>query len=201
MAAHRTIDAVTRLHRSVVAGVGTALAVIVLSGCSSSSTSHSTSSASGGASESPGTPQAGCVSQSQAQQIWTQIDNQLNAIVLDPKHAGLGNVATGNALALIQQYIQTTLVQANLTEKEVDRLDALTVLNAGCNNGTLTVHVTMTVTRDDYLTPTGKVDHSDPQVGATLHLDESYMRAGSSWKESDFTNLDAPSQTPQLVSA
>ena len=174
------------LHRFGVAGVGAAVvAVAVLSGCGGTSNSATT----------------GCVSQSQAQQIWTQIDNQLNAIVLDPSHAGLGNVATGNALAQIQQYIQTTLVQANLTEKEVDRLDALTVLSAGCNNGTLTVHVTMTVTRDDYLTPTGKVDHSDPQVGATLHLDESYMRAGSSWKESDFTNLDAPSQTPQLVSA
>jgi hypothetical protein len=199
MAAHRTIDAVIHKHRSAVAGAGTALAAIVLSACSSSST-HSTSSAGASASTSAA-PQAGCVSQSQAQQIWTQVDNQLNAIVLDPQHAGLSNVTTGNALAQIQQYIQTTLVQANLTEKEVDRLDALNVLSAGCNNGTLTVHVTMTVVRDDYLNPAGKVDHSDPQVGATLHLDESYVRAGSGWKESDFTNLDSPSQTPQLVSA
>lgn len=188
------------MRRSVMAGVGTALAATVLSACSSSSGTHATSSARASASGSAA-PQAGCVSQSQAQQIWTQVDGQLNAIVLDPKHAGLSDVATGNALALIQQYIQTTLVQANLTEKEVDRLDALNILSAGCNNGTLTVHVTMTVVRDDYLNPAGKVDHSDPQVGATLHLDESFVRAGSGWKESDFTNLDSPSQTPQLVSA
>ncbi len=200
MAAHRTIDGVIRMHRSAVAGVGTALAAIVLSACSSSNSSHSTSSA-GASASSSAAPQAGCVSQAQAQQIWTQIDNQLNAIVLDPNHAGLSNVATGNALAQVQQYIQTTLVQANLTEKEVDRLDALNVLSAGCNNGTLTLHVTMTVVRDDYLNPAGQVDHSDPQVGATLHLDELYDRAGSGWKESDFTNLDSPNQTPQLVSA
>ena len=200
MAAHRTIDRVIHMRRSAVAGVGTALAAIVLSACSSSGSPHSTSSV-GASASSSAAPKAGCVSQSQAQQIWTQIDNQLNAIVLDPQHAGLSNVATGNALAQVQQYIQTTLVQANLTEKEVDRLDALNVLSAGCNNGTLTVHVTMTVVRDDYLNPAGKVDHSDPQVGATLHLDESYVRAGSGWKESDFTNLDSPSQTPQLVSA
>lgn len=167
-----------------MAGVGAAVAAVVaLSGCGSTSTT-----------------QTGCVSQSQAKQIWTQIDSQLNAVVLDPKHAGLANVTTGNALALIQQYIQSTLVQPNLTEKEVDRLDALSIISAGCNNGTLTVHVTMTVVRDDYLTPAGTLDHSDPQAGKTIHLDESYMRAGSGWKESDFTSLDSPSQTPQLVS-
>jgi hypothetical protein len=177
---------VIHLHRSAVAGVGAAVAAVVaLSGCGSTSNT---------------TTQTGCVSQSQAKQIWTQIDSQLNAVVLDPKHAGLGNVTTGNALALIQQYIQTTLVQPHLTEKEVDRLDALSIISAGCNNGTLTVHVTMTVVRDDYLSAAGTVDHSDPQAGKTIHLDESYMRAGSGWKESDFTSLDAPSQTPQLVS-
>ena len=201
MAAHRTIDGVIHMHRFAVAGVGTALAAIVLSACSSSSSSTHSPSSAGASGSSSAAPQAGCVSQSQAQQIWTQIDNQLNSIVLDPQHAGLSDVATGNALVLIQQYIQTTLVQANLTEKEVDRLDALNVLSAGCNNGTLTVHVTMTVVRDDYLNPAGKVDHSDPQAGATIHLDESYARAGSGWKESDFTNLDSPSQTPQLVAA
>jgi len=199
MAAHRTIDGVLHMHRLVMAGVGTAFAVSVLSACSSSNT-HATSSA-GASAPSSAAPQVGCVSQSQAQQVWTQVDGQLNAIVLDPKHAGLSDVTTGNALAQIQQYIQTTLVQANLTEKEVDRLDALNILSAGCNNGTLIVHVTMTVVRDDYLNPAGKVDHSDPQVGATLHLDESFVRAGTGWKESDFTNLDSPSQTPQLVSA
>lgn len=151
-----------------------------------------------GASSSPAA--ASCITQSQAETIWTSVDQRLNAAVLDPKHSGLSDVATGSALSLIQQYVQTTLVQPHLTEREVDHLDQLIILNAGCGGAPLHVHVAMTVVRDDYLKPDGKVDHSDPTVGTTLHLDETFVRAGGGWKESNFQSLQSEAQqTPQLV--
>ncbi len=148
-------------------------------------------------------PATGCVTRAQATQIWTSIDKKLNAIELDPKHAGLSAVATGNAFGLITDYLQNQLVNQHFTEREVDRLDSLTVVNAGCNNGTLELKVGVTATRDDYLTPSGHVDHSDPLVGVLLHIDESFTRSGGGWKESDFVDLDLPpaSPTPQLLAA
>ena len=82
-----------------------------------------------------GTPTAttGCVSQAQATQIWTGIDDRLNAIELDPHHAGLAAVATGNALTTITAYLQQQLVARHFTEREVDHLDQVTVVQAGCN--------------------------------------------------------------------
>ena len=140
------------------------------------------------------------MTQSQAEAVWTSVDQRLNAIVLDPRHAGLDSVATGSALTLIQQYVQTTLVQPHLTEREVDHLDQLIILSAGCGGGPLHVHVAMTVVRDDYLKSDGSADHSDATTGTTLHLDETFVRSGAVWKESDFQSLQQEGQqTPQLV--
>ncbi|MBV9101408.1 MAG: hypothetical protein JOZ46_05745 [Candidatus Dormibacteraeota bacterium] len=175
------------MTRAAVIGV----AALALTGCSAGAPSSAAASQ---------PAQGGCVSQSQAESIWTSVDQRLNAIVLDPKHAGLTTVATGSALGLIQQYVQTTLVQPHLTEREVDHLDQLIILSAGCGDAPLHVHVTMTVVRDDYLKPDGSVDHSDPTVGTSLRLDEAFVRAGSSWKESDFQSLQQEAQqTPRLV--
>jgi len=144
-------------------------------------------------------PPTGCVSKAEAENVWRSVDQRLNAVVLDPAHAGLASVATGNALAQDRAYIQERLVSMNLTEREVDRLDSLTVTASGCNGGTLTVRVTETLVQDDYLAPDGHVDHQDPAVGSTFHLFESFVRSGSSWKESDFIDIDQPSPTPQLL--
>jgi len=142
----------------------------------------------------------GCVGHDQAREIWRSLDDRLNAIVLDPAHAGLEDIATGNALVQDRRYIQEMLVAQHVTEREVNRLDSLTVLDGGCNGGTLRIRVALTLTQDDYLAPDGHVDHSDPAVGATFHLLESYLRAGSGWKQSDYADADAPSPTPQLLS-
>jgi hypothetical protein len=165
----------------------------VLSGCSSA-----TNSPTGSPVPAQGT---GCVTQQQATQVWTQIDTRLNAIELDPKHAGTADVATGAALTGIRQYLQQQLVAKNLTEREVDHLQSLSVVDAGCNGGTLQLRVTMTLVQDDYLATDGHVDHADAQVGKTLHILDSYVRSGGVWKESDFQDLDqpGPTQTPQLV--
>jgi len=183
------------------------LAVLVAACSSATST---TSGAPGGSrgSASPGSPSgqgtagaqgSGCLSHDEAVSIWTDIDHKLNAIELDPKHAGVANVATGQALELINQYLQTQLISSNFTEKEVDKLESLTVIDAGCNGGDLQVNVSETVVQDDYLRADGSVDHADSSVGSTLQLAETYIRVGGTWKQSDFRDLSSPTATPQLV--
>ena len=120
------------------------------------------------------------------------INNRLNAIVLDPTHTGLTDVATGNALVQVQQYIQDTLVSKGFTEREVDTLDSLTIDAAACNNGPLTVSVLTTLKQDDYLKSDGTVDHSDASVGTQLHLQETYVRSNGVWKEADVNDLSQP---------
>jgi hypothetical protein len=144
---------------------------------------------------------SGCVTQEQATHIWTQIDAKLNAIEADPKHAGVESVTTGTALQSVQRYLQQQLEANGVTENEVDQLNALTVVNAGCNNGTLEVRVTMTLVKDEYVKTNGQLDHKDASEGKTLHFLNFYARENGSWKESDFQSLDqpAPSQTPQLI--
>lgn len=144
---------------------------------------------------------SGCVTDSQAKQIWTDIDNRLNAMEADPKHATPASVTTGRALEGVQQYLAQQLEANNWTEHEVDKLESLTVVNAGCNNGTLTLRVTMTLVTDDYLNTSGQVDHKDPSAGQTLHFLNSYTRSGGEWKENDFENLDqpGPTQSPQII--
>ena len=141
----------------------------------------------------------GCVSRAAARDIWTRIDNRLNAIALDPRHAGLSDVATGSALSEIQGYIQTTLVAKGLTEREVDTLDSLTVSDAACTGNSLQVTVASTVAQDDYLRADGTVDHRDAAVGTQLHLVETFDRVGGVWKESSITDAGSPSPTAQVV--
>lgn len=179
--------------------------LLVIAGCSSSTATSSarhsptSSSSTGGSSPSAIPAQgSGCVSQTEAMQIWNKADAKLNAIELDPKHAGVADVATGEAQQLINVYLQQQLVALNFTEKEVDKLDSLTVIDAGCNGGTLDLHVAIVLVRDDYLKPDGQVDHPDPQVGMTLHFDETFVRVSSVWKEANFSSLDQATPTPQL---
>jgi len=169
-------------------------------GSSSSNGGNGGASSSSGASPggSPGAQGGGCVSHDEAVQIWTDIDQKLNAIELDPKHAGVANVATGQALQLINEYLQTQLIASNFTEKEVDKLESLSVIDAGCSGGDLTVQVSEKVVQDDYLRPNGQLDHSDSAVGTTLELVETFVRDGTTWKESNFRDASQPTSTPQL---
>jgi hypothetical protein len=180
----RATSALACLGLSAIAGVLTA--------CSSSSSKATPSASPEG---------SGCVSDQQAKQIWTQVDDRLNAVELDPKNSSPADVATGTALMEIQQYLQQTLVAHNLTEREVDKLQSIKIVDAGCNAGTLKLQVTMTLVQDDYLAADGHVDHADMLVGQTLHTLQSYVRSGGTWRESDFQSLDQPpsSATPQLV--
>jgi len=142
----------------------------------------------------------GCVTQSEATRIWATINHRLDAIELDSRHGGAAAVTTGNALAEITTYLEH-LVAQGLTEREVDRLDRLTVVQAGCDGGRLIVNINMTVVQDDYLKAGGGFDHRDPSAGTTLNLLQAYVRAGGSWKESDSSNLTPPAAgpTPQLL--
>lgn len=159
--------------------------------------------AAGGASPTGGgapAASAGCVSDNAARDIWTRIDQRLNQVVLDPQHRGLSDVATGTALSDLQTYIQTTLVDKHVTEREVDALDKLSVSDAACTAGAeLQLAITTHSTRDDYLKPDGSVDHADPDVGTSFRLLEGFTRVGGVWKESSITRLDVPSASPQLV--
>jgi hypothetical protein len=186
-----------------------ATVAIALASCSGSTTSTSNrgSSHSGGSPGSSSTPSpgssvpaqgTGCVSHDEAVRIWTEIDQKLNAVELDPKHAGVTDVATGQALQLINEYLQMQLVSSNFTEKEVDKLESLSIVDAGCNGGDLQVTVSEKVVQDDYLKPNGQVDHADPAVGTTLQLAETFTRSGGTWKESDFRDMSSPTSTPQL---
>jgi hypothetical protein len=142
---------------------------------------------------------AGCVDTASARDIWTRVDHRLNAIVLDPKHQGLSDVATGAALTQLQQYVQQMLVVNGVTEREVDSLDALTVSDAGCAGGSLKLTIATRATTDDYLRPDGSVDHADPMVGVEVHLLETFARVSGVWKESDVQSLESPSPSGQIV--
>jgi hypothetical protein len=151
------------------------------------------------ASPSAGTPAAltsGCLTQSQATAVWTTVNHRLDAIELDPNHAGVAAVTTGNALTTITTYLQQTLVAHKLTEREVDRLDQLTVVQGGCNGGRLILNVTETLVQDDYLKASGGVDHHDASVGKQLNLLQEYVQSDGAWKETDFSDLTAPGATP-----
>lgn len=129
------------------------------------------------------------------------VNHRLAAIELDPHHVGVSAVTTGNALAQITTYMEEQLVARGLTEHEVDRLDQLSVVQAGCNGSRLIVNVTMTLVQDDYLKLGGAVDHRDPSVGRAFNLLQEYVRSSGSWKESDLSDLTPPdaSPSPQLL--
>ncbi len=182
------------VNRLQLVALSAAPIVLALAACSSSTNSG------GKASPSPSAQGTGCVSEAEARKIWMQLDQKITAIELDPKHAGVSDIATGQAQQLINNYLQMQLVAANVTEKEVDKLESLTVVKAGCNGGDLQLRVTETVVQDDYLKPNGQLDHKDPAVGTTIHLLETFVRSAGGWKESDFQDLDQqqPTPTPQL---
>ena len=137
-----------------------------------------------------------------AESVFTaSIDDRLNAVELDPHHTGASSVTTGNALATITTYLQQQLAAHGFTEREVDHLDQLTVVQAACNGSRLILNVTMTLVQDDYLNASGKVDHQDASVGRQLNILQEYVRSGSGWKETDFSDLTPPtaSPTPQIL--
>jgi hypothetical protein len=143
----------------------------------------------------------GCVTQTEATRVWMTVNHRLAAIELDPHHGGVSAVTSGNALAQITTYMEQQLVARGLTEHEVDRLDRLSVVQAGCSGSRLIVNVTMTLVQDDYLKAGGAVDHRDPSVGRAFNLLQEYVQSGGSWKESDLSDLTPPgaSPTPQLL--
>lgn len=177
--------------------VASALCAGLVAACGSSSGAATPGAASGGV-RAQGT---GCVSQAQAQQIWTGIDNQIIAFEAHPKTATPGTVATGAALEAIQTYLAQQLEANNWTEREVDKLDSLTVANAGCNNGTLVVHGTITLVTDEYLAGDGQVDHHDSQEGQKQDFIDNYVRVGGYWKQSQLQNPNqsAPTATPEVI--
>ena len=177
-----------------------ALCAAVVAACGSSGTG-ATPTPAGGASGGVRAQGSGCVSQSQAQQIWTDIDNRIIAFEAHPKSATPDTVATGAALEAIQTYLAQQLEANNWTEREVDKLESLTVASAGCNNGTLVVHGTITLVTDEYLAGDGQVDHHDSQEGQKQDFIDNYVRVGGYWKESQLQNPSqaAPTATPQVI--
>jgi hypothetical protein len=142
-----------------------------------------------------------CLTQAEATQVWATTNARIDAIELDPHHTGASAVTTGSALTAINTYLQQQLVGPGFTEREVDHLDQLTVVQAGCKGGLLILNVTMTVVQDDYLNAAGKVDHQDPSVGQELNLLQEYAQSGGVWKETAFSDLTPPgaTATPQTV--
>lgn len=174
-------------------------ACLLLAACGAAQQPSGAVSTATGVPTSAPTSAPGCVTKAAARDIWTWINNRLNAIALDPKHQGLSDVATGTALSDIQSYIQTTLVAKNLTEREVDTLDSLTVTDAACTGNSLQLTVASTVKQDDYLKPDGSVDHADSAVGTQLHLVETFDRVNGVWKESSIGDAGGTSPSPQVV--
>jgi len=146
------------------------------------------------------TPAPGaCLDSARARGVWNDVTGRLDALSLHPDTAKVGQVAEGTAGDEIRQYLQTTLIDKGLTERERERLDDLTVVQAGCGGEPLTVNVTETLVQDDYLARDGHVDHQDAGVGQTLHMLESYVRSGSTWKLIALTSLDQPTPDGSTV--
>ena len=146
------------------------------------------------------TPAAGpCVTAKQARTVWNDVNDRIDALSLHPDLKRVGDVAEGTAADEISQYLQQNLIDKKLTERERERLDDLTLVEPGCNGQPLTVNVTETLVQDDYLATDGHVDHSDANVGHSLHLLESYVRAGNTWKVVALTSLDQPTPSGNFV--
>ena len=183
---------------AVTAVAAVCTAVVAACGSSGSAVSSAPSSGASGAVKAQG---SGCVSQSQAQQIWTAIDNRIIAFEADPKNAKPDTIATGAGLSAVQQYLARQLVANHWTEREVDKLDSLTVVNAGCNNGTLIVHGTITLVTDEYVAADGTVDHHDSEEGSQQEFIDNYVRVGGFWKQSQLQNPNqtGPTPPPQVI--
>jgi hypothetical protein len=146
------------------------------------------------------TPAGGpCLDSTQARAVWTDVNARIDALSLHPDISHVAAVAEGTAADDIRQYLQQTLIDKHLTEREREHLDDLTVVQPGCSGQPLTVHVHETVVQDDYLRPDGHVDHTDPAVGQTLNMLESYVRSGGTWKIIALTSLDQPTPSGNFV--
>ena len=192
----------SRTRTAVAAGVMVALAGLALiAGIIVHNTTRSSASLPAGVV--PGlvqTPAAGpCVTTKQARAVWNDVNDRIDALSLHPDLKRVGDVAEGTAADEISQYLQLTLIDKKLTERERERLDDLTVVEPGCNGEPLTVNVSETLVQDDYLAADGHVDHVDANVGHSLHLLESYVRAGSTWKVVALTSLDQPTPSGNFV--
>jgi hypothetical protein len=175
-----------RVHRTAAAPLVALTAALAACSGSTSSRTHAPSPSA----------RSGCVSKTEATQIWTDLDKKLTALELDPSHANVGAVATGQAQQLINEYLQMQLVTPGFTEREVDKLEKLSIVAAGCGGGPLMLQVTELVAQDDYLKPNGQVDHADPLVGKTIDVAETFVRSGGGWKESNFADLNQGGATP-----
>jgi subtilisin family serine protease len=144
------------------------------------------------------TPAPGaCVDEAQARSVWSDVTARLDALVLHPDVSRVDTVAQGTAAQEIRAYLEQTLLDKHLHEREQERLDALQVVQRGCGGVPLTVRATETLVRDDYLAPDGHVDHTDSGVGQTHDTLESYVRSGGSWKLIALATLGGPTPTDQ----
>jgi hypothetical protein len=176
----------------VLCGLAAIVAVIVHAATGSGNGTLPASSVPGVTQTPPGGP---CLDSTQARSVWNDVNARLDALSLHPDTQRVGDVAQGTAASEIRQYLQKNLIDKNLTERERERLDDITVVQPGCAGQPLTVHISETVVQDDYLRPDGHLDHTDSAVGTTLHMLESYVRSGGTWKIIALTPLDQP--TPQ----
>jgi len=146
------------------------------------------------------TPAPGpCLDATHARTVWNDVTRRLDALALHPDTTRVGDAAEGTAAEQLRTYLQQTLIDKNLHEREQERLDDISVVQAGCNGQPLTIHATETLVRDDYLAADGHVDHVDSGVGRTTHLLESYVRSGTTWKVIVISPLDQPTASGNFV--
>lgn len=143
------------------------------------------------------TPGAGtCVAQAEARAVWQGVNTRVDALVLHPSLAAVDGVAQGTAAVQLRQYVQQRLLDQHLTEREVQRLDSLTVVQPACGSQPLTVRAAVTLVQDDYLAADGHVDQHDPGVGQASQVIESYVRTTSGWKVITIARVGQPSVSP-----
>jgi hypothetical protein len=180
---------VARAAASAVLLVGLTIGAAVAVGRLSGTTGVVPAGAVPGVLQTPGS--GSCVARPQAEQIWTDVNARLDALVLHPSLSGVDAVAQGTAAVQTRAYIQQRLLDNHLTEREKSRLDDLSIVQPACGAQPLTVRVTATLVQDDYLAADGHVDHQDPGVGQASHLLESFVRSGAGgWKLVTIASLD-----------
>jgi hypothetical protein len=143
------------------------------------------------------TPGGGtCLTQAQARAVWQNVDERMTALELHPSLSGVDAVAQGTAATQLRQYLQQRLLDQHLSEREVQRLDSISVLQFACGSQPLTVRAYVTLVQDDYLAADGHVDHRDPGVGQTSEVLLSYVRTPGGWKVITIASLGAPPASP-----
>jgi hypothetical protein len=146
------------------------------------------------------TPGSGaCITEAQARGVWQTVDDRVNALVLHPSTAAVAALAQGTAATQLRAYVQQRLLDQHLTEREVQRLDSISVLQPACGSQPLTVRVYVTLVQDDYLAADGHVDHRDPGVGQSSEVIESYVRTPGGWKVITIATLGTPAPSPGIT--